>query len=106
MKILLDECAPKRLRTLIAGHDVTTVPDAGWAGLKNGELLKKAAETFDLFLTVDRNLAFQQNSSALPIPVVILKSTSVKIKDLAPLIPKLLQLLQSKLNPVIYNIGE
>ena len=105
MRILLDECAPKRLRTLLAGHEVITVPDAGWAGLKNGELLKKAAESFDVFLTVDRNLAFQQNPSSLPIAVVVLKSASTKFKDMAALVPKILQLLHTKLDRTIYTIG-
>ena len=104
MKILLDECAPQRLQTLIAGHEVITVPDAGWAGIKNGELLEKAAALFDLFLTVDRNLAFQQDSSSLPIPVVVLKSTSTKFRDLAPLVPRLLQLLKTALAKTVYRI--
>lgn len=104
MKILLDECAPQRLQTLIAGHEVITVPDAGWAGIKNGELLEKAAALFDLFLTVDRNLAFQQDSSSLPIPVVVLKSTSTKFRDLAPLVPRLLQLLKTDLAKTVYRI--
>ena len=104
MKILLDECPPQRLQTLIAGHEVITVPDAGWAGIKNGELLEKAAALFDLFLTVDRNLAFQQDSSSLPIPVVVLKSTSTKFRDLAPLVPRLLQLLKTDLAKTVYRI--
>ena len=105
MKILLDECAPQRLRTLIAEHEVITVSDAGWAGIQNGELLKKAAAMFDLFLTVDRNLAFQQDSSSLPIPIIVLISTSTKFRDLAPLVPKLLQLLQTDLKKTVYRIG-
>ena len=95
---------PQRLQTLIAGHEVITVPDAGWAGIKNGELLEKAAALFDLFLTVDRNLAFQQDSSSLPIPVVVLKSTSTKFRDLAPLVPRLLQLLKTDLAKTVYRI--
>lgn len=105
MKILLDECAPQRLRTLIPDHEVITVPDAGWAGVKNGELLEKAAALFDIFLTVDRNLAFQQDLSSLPIPVIVLKSTSTKFRDLAPLVPRLLQLLQTDLKKTVYRIG-
>jgi hypothetical protein len=104
LKILLDECAPRRLRAIIADHEVITVPDAGWVGIRNGELLKKAAALFDLFLTVDRNLAFQQDPSSLPIPVVVLKSTSTKFRDLAPLVPKLLQLLRTDLTKTVYRI--
>ena len=65
MKILFDECVPKRLRKLFQKHDVKTVQEAGWGGVKNGELLKKASERFEVLITVDRNLAFQQNPHVL-----------------------------------------
>ena len=58
--MLLDECVDRRLATDIQGHDVKTVPDAGWAALKNGELLARAQHEFGAFVTVDRNLPFQQ----------------------------------------------
>ena len=58
MKVLLDECVDRRLARHVTGHDVTTVPEAGWAGLKNGGLLKRAQEQFDVFVTIDRNLPF------------------------------------------------
>jgi len=65
MRILLDECAPKRIRCELAGHDVVTVVEMGWSGKKNGELLKLiAGETFDVFITVDQNLRYQQNLPA------------------------------------------
>ena len=56
MRVLLDECVPRGLRDALPGHDVKTVAEAGWAGVKNGELLKLAAEQFDALLTVDRSL--------------------------------------------------
>ncbi|MEO7861299.1 MAG: DUF5615 family PIN-like protein [Nitrospirales bacterium] len=105
MNILLDECAPQRLRTLVAGHEVITVPDAGLAGIQNGELLEKVAAMFDLLLTVDRDLAFQQDPSLLPIPVIALISTSTKFRDLAPLVPRLLQPLKTDLKKTVYRIG-
>jgi hypothetical protein len=58
--VLLDECVDRRLAGDIVGHDVTTVPDAGWAAFKNGELLTRAQQEFDVLVTVDRNLPFQQ----------------------------------------------
>ena len=61
MKILLDECIDRRLAKDIQGHEVLTVPQAGWAGIKNGELLRLAQAQFDVFVTVDQNLSFQQN---------------------------------------------
>ena len=59
MKILLDECIDRRLAKEIVGHDVKTVPQMGWATIKNGELLSLAEKEFDIFLTIDRNLSFQ-----------------------------------------------
>ena len=61
MKILLDECLPKKLKREIINHQVITVPEQGWAGIKNGELLKLASEIFDVFITADPNLTSQQN---------------------------------------------
>ena len=68
MRILLDEPVPRRLGTLLVGHEATTAPRSGWAGIKNGKLLTLAAAKFDAFVTTDRNIEFQQNLSALPIP--------------------------------------
>ena len=72
MRVLLDECVPKRLRTGLTGHAVRTVAEMGWAGIKNGHLLQRAAAEFDCFLTVDRNLQFQQRIDALPLAVLVI----------------------------------
>ena len=93
MKLLLDECVDRRLAREIAGHDVTTVPDAGWASAKNGELLALAQESFDAFITTDRKLAFQQRSANFSIAIVILRARTNRLADLRPLVPKLLQIL-------------
>jgi hypothetical protein len=60
MRVLLDECLPRKLKLELTGHDAKTVPETGWAGLKNGELLRAAAGQFDAFITVDRNLPAQR----------------------------------------------
>jgi predicted nuclease of predicted toxin-antitoxin system len=65
MRVLLDECVPRALRRELPGHNVKTVAEAGWAGVKNGELLQLAANEFDVFLTIDRNLEYQQNFSGV-----------------------------------------
>ena len=62
MRVLLDECLPRRLKHELPGHDVKTVPEMGWAGLRNGDLLRVAADRFDAFLTVDRSLPAQQRT--------------------------------------------
>ena len=59
MKVLLDECLPRRLAATLTEHEVKTVPQAGWASIKNGALLKLAESAFDVFVTADRNLSFQ-----------------------------------------------
>ncbi|MFN0117632.1 MAG: DUF5615 family PIN-like protein [Elusimicrobiota bacterium] len=105
MRILFDECVPKRLRRLLPDYDVKTVPEANWAGIKNGELLKKAKDNFDVFITVDRNLSFQQNPSSVVIPIVVIHSYSNKLRDLEPLIPQLVQVLQAKLTLQVYHVG-
>ena len=105
MTILFDECVPKRLRKLFLGHKVKTVQEAGWAGVKNGELLGKAAESFNLLITVDRNLSFQQNLHALPIPVLVIHAPTNRLKDLERHAPAILQLLQTKLTNSLHHIG-
>ena len=71
MRILLDEPVPRGLGSLLLGHETSTVPSVGWAGTKNGRLLMLAAAQFDVFLTTDQNIEFQQNLSALPIAVLV-----------------------------------
>ena len=93
MRILLDECIDRRFAKELEGHEVMTVPQVGWAGIKNGELLSRAQSQFDAFVTVDRNLAFQQNIPQVIIAVVVLESSTNRLKDLRPLLPKLRQLL-------------
>jgi|GEM_PF-1491410 hypothetical protein len=65
MRVLLDECVPRALRNDIPGHEVKTVAEVGWAGVKNGDLLRFAAAEFDLLITVDRNLEYQQSFEGL-----------------------------------------
>jgi len=93
VRILLDECVDRRLAAEIVGHEVKTVPEAGWAALENGELLALAAAQFEVFVTVDRNLAFQQPLTRFSIAVVVLRATSNRLADLRPLVPGLLAVL-------------
>ena len=93
MRVLLDECVPRKLRRELPGHDVWTVVDVGWGGTKNGTLLRMAGNEFDVLLTVDDNLEHQQHSLALPIPVVVLVAFSNDIDALLPLMPQVRDLL-------------
>lgn len=95
MRILLDECVDWRLARDIIGHEVRTARQMGWATIENGELLALAANHFDVFVTVDRNLSFQQNLGAAPIAVIVLQARTNRLADLKPLIPGLLAAIQS-----------
>ena len=92
MRILLDECLPARLRRALPGHDVQTVQGRGWAGIKNGELLRRAVEErFDVLLTVDRNLEHQQHVPGVALAIIALRAHSNDIVDLLPLMPAVLE---------------
>ncbi len=95
MRVLLDECLPRRLKRELVGHDVKTAPEMGWASKANGELLAVAAANFDVFLTSDRNLSHQQNLSAFNIAVIVVVAASNRLEDLRPLVPQLLEVLPS-----------
>ena len=90
MRVLLDECMPRALRSDLPGHEVTTVAEAGWAGVTNGELLRLAATRFDLMVTVDRNLEYQQNFAAVAVAVIIIHAPNNDIAVLRPLMPAVL----------------
>ena len=81
-RVLFDEDVPRPLRRDLPGFEIRTVTEAGWSGVKNGELLRRADEVFDVFLTADRNLAFQQNLSKVRLGVVVLAIGSTKLDDL------------------------
>jgi hypothetical protein len=90
MRGLLDECVPRALRKDLPGHEVKTVAESGWAGVKNGQLLKLAATQFDVLVTVDRNLEYQQNFADLALAVIIIHASSNDVALLRPLMPALL----------------
>ena|SRR5438034_7512352 len=89
MKVLLDECLPKPLKREIQADFVQTVPEAGWASKKNGELLRLAESIFDVFLTNDQNLEHQQNLSNYRLAVIVIVAPTNDINDLLPLVPQM-----------------
>ena len=90
MKVLVDECIDWRLAREIVGHEVKTARQMGWSTIKNGELLKLAEKEFQVFVTVDRDLSFQQNVPAFAIAVIVMRAKSNRLSDLQPLVPELL----------------
>ncbi len=95
MRVLLDECVDWRLARHLAGHNVKTARQMGWTTIKNGELLALASQAFDVFVTVDRNLSFQQNLGNLPIAVVVLAARTNRLADLISAVPDLLAAIAS-----------
>lgn len=95
MKILLDECLPKRLKRELPEHEVYTVPEMGWAGTKNGALIRAAIPEFDVFLTVDQNLTYQQNLTGSTLAIVTLNVLSNRFEDIVPLMPRVNAVLKS-----------
>lgn len=90
MRVILDECLPRRLGARLSEHAVTTVPQAGWAGVTNGELLSRIEGKFDAFVTIDRNLPSQQRLAARSFGVVVLRAVSNRTEDLLPFVPDIL----------------
>jgi predicted nuclease of predicted toxin-antitoxin system len=95
VRILLDECLPRKLKRELEAHEAFTVPEMGWAGIKNGALLKLAEAQFDIFLTIDSNLEFQQNIIKFNIAIIALVAKSNDIDTLRPLIPEVIKSIPS-----------
>lgn len=105
MRILLDESLPIELRDVLPQHSVRSVREMGWSALKNGELLRRAVDEFDVFVTADQNLQYQQNIKALPIAVAVLVAKSNRIQSLRPLVPALLSALESIQPRTLFRVG-
>jgi len=90
MRILLDENLPRKLVGYLVEHDCRTVAECGWSGRKNGELLLLADPLFDVLLTLDKNLPYQQNLDTRQIAVLIIRARSNRIQDLLPIVPECL----------------
>ncbi len=96
MRLLLDECVPRPLKALLAPHDTHHVVEMGWAGQRNGALLKlMLQEHFQALLTVDKRIEFQQNVAASGLAVVVLIARTNRLADLTPLIPAALRELET-----------
>ena len=98
MRILLDENLNWRLERFLPGHEVRSVSRIGWAGLKNGKLIAKAQEEFDVFITMDGSMASQQNLAKIRLAIVALQALSNRLEDTSPLMPKV-QALLPRLKP-------
>jgi hypothetical protein len=96
MRVLIDECVPRKLKNLLAPHDCETVPDAGFAGKKNGELLMLAERAgFEAFLTIDHGIEFEQNISERRLTILLIRPKSSRLEDVVPYVPGIVQALKS-----------
>jgi predicted nuclease of predicted toxin-antitoxin system len=106
MRILLDECLPKGLAAQLSGHEVATVPQAGWAGAKNGRLLRHIADSrkFDVFLTVDKNLPAHSRTRTLPFAIVVLRAKSNRLGHILPFGPEILRRISGFMPGQVYTL--
>ncbi len=95
MRVLIDECLDWRLCRSLIDHDCDSVQSMGWAGLTNGVLLERAEREFDVFVTGDRNLSFQQNVSRFDIAIIVLECSSTQLRHTLPLIPQVLAAMET-----------
>ena len=94
VRVLLDESLPRALLAHLAGQEVSTVQQEGWAGMKNGALLRAAREAgFTVLVTADRNLEHQQSIARSGLALIVLRARSTRVPDLLPLVPQLLSVL-------------
>ena len=105
MRILLDECVDARLAPFVAGHETRTVHDMGWQGITNGKLLAMAAGQFDVFVTVDRNLSFQQHLPNFAIAVILMHCRTNRLEDLRTLLPQLAVAMSSVVAGAVTHVG-
>jgi hypothetical protein len=92
-RVLLDENLPRLLKRELSGFEVRTVPEVGWAGIKNGKLLRLAEAEFAVFVTADRNLSFQQPLATFNLGIVVLRARTTKLEDLLPLVAAIREVL-------------
>ena len=105
MRVLLDERIPRDLAQLLSAHQVQTVMDMGWAGVKNGELLRLAAGRFEAFVTMDANLEFQQPIGRLSLGVVIISAVTNRMEHLRPLAPDIVAALDGLRAGELRSVG-
>jgi len=107
MRVLLDESIPRQLARQLIGHEVRTVSQQGWRGLKNGLLLKQAgAHRFDVLVTADQNIEHQQNLASVGVGIVVLAAVTNRIEDLIPLVPRLLRALAAVQVGKVVTVGQ
>ncbi len=107
LKVLLDECAPKKLKSFLVnyGYECRTAQEMGWSGIQNGELLALANPLFDVLVTIDKGIQYQQNINNRRIAIVIVRGRSNRLADVSPNFPACAEILQSIQSGQVVEIG-
>ena len=106
MKILIDECIPRKLKRSLPDHECHTAPEAGFAGKKNGALLGLAERAgFEIFVTMDKGLEYEQNLAGRSIAILILRAKSNRLADLLPLVPDILEAMRLARKGEIHHVS-
>jgi predicted nuclease of predicted toxin-antitoxin system len=107
MRVLIDECLPRKVKLLFGegGHECETAQEAGFSGKENGELLALAEKTFDVFITIDKNIRYQQNIAGLRIAILIIRTASNDLDDIRPHVPQALAALRSIKPGQVVEVG-
>jgi predicted nuclease of predicted toxin-antitoxin system len=105
MKLLIDECLPRKLKLLLVGHECTTVREAGFGSKENGELLSLAEGIFDVLITIDKNIRYQQNIAGRKISILIIRARTNDLSDIQQQIPKALVALKTIQPGEIVEVG-
>jgi len=107
MKVLLDECVPRKFKSSLPGHQCYTVQEIGCAGMKNGELLSAAeAKGFDVFLTIDKGIEYEQNLTHRKIAILLVRPKSNRLADLHAHAPACLERLSAVVPGALMHTGE
>ena len=106
MRIILDECLPRRLLRDIPDHQVTTVPRQGWAGITNGALLTRITPEFDVFVTMDSNIVHQQNMEDLQVCLIVLHGPNSRYETLQPLLPQIRSAIAEAQPGSVFHLGD
>lgn len=106
MRIIVDECLPRRLCKLFTGHDAVPVQKAGYGGFKDKALLERIEGEFDAFVTIDGNLIYQQNFTDRRIGVVVLRAVTNTFEDVKPLLPRVLEALKTLEPGDVVHVGD
>ena len=106
MKLLLDECVTRFVKRDLPGHEVHTIAEAGFKGLENGDLLRAATGTYDVLITVDQNLPYQQNVADLGIAILVLAAKRNSYARLKPLLPRAMDALKTIKHGEVIRIDE